>query len=90
MGDDALFCCGISREIPPSFLSLKSVLDTLVSTQEVPQHTCLHSLGNPSVLPQLKKTPFYPLYLEQRVHFPASLGKASGVPFALQEEGISN
>ena len=50
----------------------------------------LETLGIPGILPQLKKTPFYPLYLEQRVHFPASLGKASGVPFALQEEGISN
>ena len=34
--DEALFRCGISREIPPSLLSLERVLDTLDATQEVP------------------------------------------------------
>ena len=36
MQDEALFCCSISREIPPSLLSLQRVLDTLDATQEVP------------------------------------------------------
>ena len=54
------FCCGISREVPPSLLSLERVLDTLDATQEVPQHTWLHSTGTPSVLPPLKKSPIFP------------------------------
>ena len=32
MRDEALFRCGITREIPPSFLSLERVLDTLDAT----------------------------------------------------------
>ena len=32
--DEALFHCGISREIPPSHLSPERVLDTLEATQE--------------------------------------------------------
>ena len=34
--DEALFHCGILREIAPSLLSLERVLDTLDATQEVP------------------------------------------------------
>ena len=30
--DEALFRCGISREIPPSLLSLERVLDTFYAT----------------------------------------------------------
>ena len=36
------FC--ISREIPPSLLSLESVIDTLYATQEVPRDTRPHSI----------------------------------------------
>ena len=61
--DEALFHCSISREIPPFFLSLESVLDTLAATQEVPRHTRLYSRGISSVLPQLKKSPVFPLLI---------------------------
>ena len=38
MRDRTLFHCGVSREIPPSLLSLERVLDTLDATQEVLWH----------------------------------------------------
>ena len=60
MRDEALYLCGISREIPPSLLSLERFLDTLEATQKVPQHTSSHSRGPPSVPPQLKKSPGFP------------------------------
>ena len=59
MRDEAFFCCGITREIPPSLLSLERVLDTLEATQEVPRHTRLHLRGKPRVSPQLKKSPVF-------------------------------
>jgi len=39
--DESLFCCGISREIPPSFLRLKRFLDVLDATQEALRHILL-------------------------------------------------
>ena len=35
MRDEALFHCGVLREIPPSLLGLEMVLDTLETTQKV-------------------------------------------------------
>ena len=78
MRDDALFCCGISREILPSFLSLERVLDTPllqlkkfpdipISTGEEHRRSCHNS----------RRAPFSPPHLEMRVHFPASSGKES-------------
>ena len=78
MRDDALFCCGISREILPSFLSLERVLDTPllqlkkfpdipISTGEEHRRSCHNS----------RRAPFFPPHLEMRVHFPASLIKES-------------
>ena len=58
--DEALFCCGVSREIPPSLFSLDRVLGTLDATQEVPLNTHLHWRGIPNVPPQLKKSPVFP------------------------------
>ena len=75
MGDEAFFHCGISREIPPSLLSLKRVLDTLAATQEVPRHTRLYSRGISSVLPQLKKSPVSPSSSRDEGPFPCFLGK---------------
>ena len=75
MRDEALFHCGVWREIPQSLLSLEMVLDTMDATQEVPQHTRLHSRGTPRVLPQLKKSTVFPPHLEMSVHFPDSFGK---------------
>ena len=54
--------------MPPSFLSLERVLDTLDATQEVLRRTRLHSRGTPRVSPQLKKSPVFlpPLELEKQ------------------------
>ena len=38
-GDEALFCCGVLREIPPSLLSLKMFLHTFEATQDIPRYT---------------------------------------------------
>ena len=48
------------KEIPPSLLSLQSVLDTFDATQEFPGHIHLHSRGTSRVPPQLKKSPSFP------------------------------
>ena len=58
--DEALFYCGISREIPLSLFTLEMILDTIDATQDVPQHNRLHSRGTLRVLPQLKKSPIFP------------------------------
>ena len=78
MRDEVLFHCSVSREIPTSLLSLKRVHDTLDATQEVPQHTCLHSRGTPSVPPQLKKSPGFPSSSREEGPFPCFVGK--GIP----------
>ena len=69
------FCCGISREIPPSLLSLKRLIDNLEATQEVPRHTRLHSRGTPRVPPQLKKSPGFPSSSRDEGPFPCFIGK---------------
>ena len=58
--DEALFCCSVLREIPPSLLSLERVLDTLDATEEILRHTRLHSTGKPRFPPQLEKRPAFP------------------------------
>ena len=75
MRDEAPFHCGISREIPPSLLSLKRVLDTVDAPQEFPQHTRLHSRVTPSVLPQLQKSPVFPSSSLHEGPFPFFVGK---------------
>ena len=76
--DEALFHCGVSREIPPSLLSLDRVLNTLDATQEVPRHPHLHSRGTPRVPPQLKKSPIFASSSRAEGPFPCTLGK--GIP----------
>ena len=66
MRAEALFHCSISREIPPSLLIPKSVLDTLEATQDVPR---LHSRGTPRVPPQLKKSPGSPFSFREEGPF---------------------
>ena len=73
-----LFRCSVTREIPPFFLSLESVLDTLAATQEVPRHTRLYSRGISSVLPQLKKSPVSPSSSRDEGPFPCFIRK--GIP----------
>ena len=77
--DEVLFHCGVSREIPPSFLSLKSVFDTFEATQELPQHTCLHSRGTPGVLAQLKKSPGSSSSCQKEDLFPCFVGEGISV-----------
>ena len=76
--DEALFRCGISREIPPSLLSLDRFLDNLDATQEVPRHPRLHSRGTPRVPPQLKQSPIFASSSRAEGPFPCTLGK--GIP----------
>ena len=76
--DEALFCCSISREIPPSLLSLKRVLDTLYATEEFPQHTLLHSRGTSRFPHQLKKSPVFPSSSQDEGPFPCFVCK--GIP----------
>ena len=73
--DEALFCCSISREIPPSLLSLEGVLYTLEATQQVPRVMHLHSIGTPSVPPQLKKSPLFPSSSREESPFPCFIRK---------------
>ena len=60
MRDEAVFHCGVLREIPRSLLSLERVFETLEATQEICQHTHLHSRRTLRVPPQLKKSPGFP------------------------------
>ena len=88
--DEVLFHCGVSREIPPSFLSLKSVFDTFEATQELPQHTCLHSRGTPRVPPELMKRPGFPSSTRDEVLFSASSGKESWSSSRISRGGALN
>ena len=85
MRDEAFFCCGVSREIPSSFLSLARVLDTTDATQEaliplmqlkkfhdIPISTREKHRGSHH---NSRGGPFSPPQLEMRVPFPASLGR---------------
>ena len=72
---EALFCCDISREIPPSLLSPERVLDTLEATQEVPRHPHLHSRGRPRVPPQVKNSPHSPSSSREEGPFPCFDGE---------------
>ena len=73
----AFFRCDISREIPPSLLSLERILETLDTTQEVPRYTRHYSRGTQRIRHNSRRALFFPPHLEMKVHFPASLGKES-------------
>ena len=75
--DEALFHCGISREIPPSLLSLERILDTFEATQEVRRHTRHHSRRTPRVPPQVKKRPGFLSSSREEGPYLASSGKES-------------
>ena len=75
--DKALFHCDVSREIPSSLLHPKRVLDTLDSTQEVSQHTCLHWRWSPRVPSKLKKSPVFPSSSRDEGPFPCFFGKGN-------------
>ena len=69
------------KEIPPSLLSLQSVLDTFDATQEFPGHIHLHSRGTSRVPPQLKKNPCFPSSYPEERPLPCFMGK--GIPVFL-------
>ena len=77
MRHEALFHCDISREVPPSLLSLERVLDTLEATLQIPRNSRLHSKGTLRVPPQLKKSPGLHPHPERRVSLPALSGRES-------------
>ena len=74
MRDEALFCCGVLREISPSLLSLERVLDSLEATHEVPRHNRVHWRG----IPQRKKSPGFPSSSGDEGPFTCFVGK--GIP----------
>ena len=79
--DEALFCCGVSSEIPPSILSLGRLLDTLGATLEFPECTSLHSRGTPMVPQQLNKSPGFPNSSREEGPFPCIFEKGiAGFP----------
>ena len=59
--------------ITPNLWIFQRVLHTLAATQEVPQHTRLHSRGCTRVPPTSRGAPFSPL--AQEVSFPCVVGK---------------
>ena len=76
--DEAVFCCGISREIPPSLLSLERVRDTIEATQKLSRHTRLYSKGPSRVPTQLRKSPGFPSSSRDEGPFNCFVGK--GIP----------
>ena len=73
----------------PNFWNFQRVLHTLAATQEVPQHTRLHSRGSTRVPPTSSGAPFLPpsssvgiLSLRVRERIP-------GIPVTSQEEALS-
>ena len=68
--DEAPFCCGVSREIPSSLLSLERVLDTLEATQKFPDILVSTSEEHRGSHHNSKRAPFFPPHLAIRVHFP--------------------
>ena len=87
--DEAHFRCGVSRLITPNLWNFLRVLHTLAATQEVPQHTRLHSRGSTRVPPTSRGAPF---------PHPSSRGvilslrgreRSPGISVASQEEALS-
>ena len=72
---EALFCCSISRKIPPCVLSPERVLETLEATQEVPRHPPMPSRGTLKVPPQLKKSPGTSSSSREEGPFPGFVGE---------------
>ena len=72
------FSSTASREIPPSLLSLKRVLDTIDATHKIPRHTRLHLKGTPNVPPLLKESPVFLSSSRDDGPIPCFVGK--GIP----------
>ena len=71
------FSSTASREIPPSLLSLKRVLETFDATQEDPRHIVSTREEHRLSSHNSRRAPFFPPHLEMKVNCAASLGKDS-------------
>ena len=74
---EALFLCGISRDITPSLLSHERVLDTLDNSRSSPTSMSAPR-GTPTVQPQLKKSPSSPSSSRKEGSVPCFVGE--GIP----------
>ena len=75
--DEALFHCGISREISPSLLILKGSLTPLMQLKKFPKIPVFNREEPRRSRHNSRKAPFFHLQLEIKFHFTASLGKES-------------
>ena len=73
----------------PNLWNFQRVLHTLAVTQEVPQHTRLHSRGSSRVPPTSRSAPFLPLSYRGGILSVRCLERIPGVPVAIQEEALS-
>ena len=77
------------RLITPNFWNFQRVLHTLAATQEVPQHTRLHSRGSMRVQPTSRGAPFLPPSSRGGILSLRGRERIPGVPIASQEEALS-
>ena len=87
--DEAHFQCGVSRLITPNLWNFHKVLHTLAATQEVPQHTRLHSRGSTRVPPTFRGAPFTPPSSRGGILSLPGRSRIPCVPVASQEEALS-
>ena len=77
MPDEALFCYSISREIPPSLLSLKGYLTPFMQLKNFPNIPVCTREEHRGSRVNSRRAPFFPPHLKMRVHFPALSAKGS-------------
>ena len=87
--DEAHFQCGVSSLITPNLWNFNKVLHTLAATQEVRQHTRLHSRGSTRVPPKSRGAPFPPTSSRGGILSLPGRERIPGVPVASQEEALS-
>ena len=77
------------RLITPKLWNFQRDLHTLAATQEVPQHTRLHSRGSTRVPPTSTGAPFPPPSLRGGIRSLRGRERIPGVPVPSQEEALS-
>ena len=77
------------RLITPNFWNFQRVLHTLTATQEVHQHTRLHSRGSTKVLPTSRGAPILTPSSSRGILFLRVWERIPGVSVAFQEEALS-
>ena len=87
--DEAHFRCAVSRLITPKLWNFQRVLHTLAATQEVPQHTRLHSTGSTIVMPTSRGAPFPSPSSREGTLLLRGQERIPGVPVPSQEEALS-